>query len=402
MEAGARVVVGQAHGELVSAHVMRPLQGQAERTLSGASAVQHTALWRLAHKAVVLPLLIFILVFVVAVAVERCGAGTTQIDGAGESIAVAQPVAGRERHQVAAIFGLVRMGEDGLAAPVVHALRDQTVADQIVVGMSQGQRHIGGVGGPGELAEQLTHFRWRMIAPAVLFHALRGQVPGQLFMLAAMFQCAALAPERTPIEFRRATGMRIATLGLQCQRTTQGIQAVQRIGARDQQHVGDGGAGNQVPVHHITKGFVDPHTIEKHGQPLRRAEQWRCGETAVVKIGLVRIALDFVDIDAGQATLQLLGERLAAQLAQLFVIQCPDIGRHLVPGQIDARQRSRGNHVIATKIERFVGMRQARQDAGDGKGQQRAPEDCAAAEIRHGCSLFLLAVRGGQAARAAA
>ena len=69
-----------------------------------------------------------------------------------------------------------------------------------------------------------------------------------------------------PIEFRRATGMRIATLGLQRQRTTQGIQAVQRI-EPDQQHVGDGGAGNQVPVHHITKGFADPHTIEKHGQP---------------------------------------------------------------------------------------------------------------------------------------
>ncbi len=288
-------------------YMPRPLQRQTVGTLRGAGTVQHAAFRPYADKAAVFPRLVFVLVLIVAVAIERRGTCAAQIDRAGQPIVVVEPVAGGQGHQAAAVLGLIGIGEDRLAPLVVHALRDQAVADQIVVGMRQRESQIGGVGSPGELAEQLAHLGRRMVTPAVLIHAFGGQVPGELLMATTLFDCTALASERAAVDFRRATWMGIATFGLQRQRTAQGVQAVQRVRARHQGHVGNGGVRDQVPVHHIAERFVDSHAVEENRKPLRRTEQRRGGEATIVEVRLVRIALDLVDVDAGQSALQFLG-----------------------------------------------------------------------------------------------
>ncbi|MPN24114.1 hypothetical protein SDC9_171508 [bioreactor metagenome] len=123
--------------------------------------------------------------------------------------------------------------------------------------------------------------------------------------------------------------MREAALGADGQRPAQGVEAESRIRTGDQVDAGNRRMGNQVPVHGIAEGFVDAHAVDVDRQSLRGAEQRRGGEAAVVEVGLVGVALDFVDRHGRRLALQLLGDVQALDFLQPAVIQRQDIGRQV-------------------------------------------------------------------------
>ena len=112
-----------------------------------------------------------------------------------------------------------------------------------------------------------------------------------------------------------AAGVGVAALGVQADGAALGVEAVERVGAGGEGEIGNGGLGNQVPADHVAEGFVEPHAVHEHRQALGRAEQGAGGEAAVVEVGLQRVAGHFVDRHAGQAALEVFGQRAAAGLA---------------------------------------------------------------------------------------
>ena len=60
----------------------------------------------------------------------------------------------------------------------------------------------------------------------------------------------------------------------------------------------DGDARDQIPADHLAERLVQPHAVHVDRQALRRAEQRRRGVAAIVHVGLERVVLHLVDVDA--------------------------------------------------------------------------------------------------------
>ena len=110
-----------------------------------------------------------------------------------------------------------------------------------------------------------------------------------------------------------------AVLRADRQRTAQRIAPEQRVRARHQRRRPDRGGGDQIPADHIAERLVHAYAVEVDGQALRRAEQRRGGEAAIIDVGLQRIALHLVDEHAPGQSAQIVGQvqRMAAR--DLFV-----------------------------------------------------------------------------------
>ncbi len=81
-----------------------------------------------------------------------------------------------------------------------------------------------------------------------------------------------------------------AVLGVEHQRSTERIEAVHGIRAGDEGDARECRHRHEVPVDDVAEHLVDAHAIDEHRQALRRAEERRRGEAAVVHVGLQRIA----------------------------------------------------------------------------------------------------------------
>jgi hypothetical protein len=131
---------------------------------------------------------------------------------------------------------------------------------------------------------------------------------------AALRELDGAAPVRARQQLQRRARVLEAVLGLHRQRAAQRVQAEQRVGAGVERQRRDGGLGDEVPADDVAEGLVQSHAVQVERQALLRAQQRRGRVAAEVDVGLQRVALHLVEMDAAQAPVQEAGQvqRLAA------------------------------------------------------------------------------------------
>src|ERR1700756_5204419 len=159
---------------------------------------------------------------------------------------------------------------------------------------------------PAEVAIDARNPRRRLVAPAVVFEPLGGEIEAPFPIPDAVLQGAADATigAARGVELRAAIGE--AVLHLEAYRTAERVETEGRIVGP---HVGaaDGNGRDEVPVDGIAEGFVDANALHVDREPLRGALQWRGREAAITQIRRQFVALGVADEHAGTALLERLG-----------------------------------------------------------------------------------------------
>ena len=259
---------------------------------------------------------------------------------------VGEEVAAVERQHLQLVAGLVGAREDRLPALLEERLRGETVTDQI--GIRDRQTHVPLEAAPSlpDLREELLHVRRRVVAPAVLVEPRAGDVSVKAVLEgAAGLELSDEALPRPPGELERDTRMRVAALRSQRQRAAEGVESEQRIGSGHERDAVERRLRNQVPGDDVAERGVYPDTVLVDGETLRRPEQRGGGKAPVVDVGLIRIALDVVDVDARHPQLQLLRNVGRGRLLELASADDLDVRRQLVSGYSNTGDRCRCHHV---------------------------------------------------------
>ena len=378
-EGGAAAVVAGAERELVAFAVARPLQAAAEGDLVGAGAVEDAGgVGR-------------VVVFVVAVAVECARADLAPVHRGAELVGVAEPVLAGKGELLQAVAGVVGVGEHRVAVGGVHRFGQQAVAGEVGLGVACGQRQAACFALPAEFAEELADLRRRVVAPAVFVHPLGGEEPRQRRRAAAVVEAQAGAPEAAGGGFGGGAGVAAAVLGGEAHRAAEGVEPEQRVGAGRDGEVGDGGLGDQVPVDDVAEAFVHAHAIDKHRQPLRRAEQRRDGEAAVVDVGLVGVVLQVVDVQAGQRALHGVDRVERAVAGQRVALELLDVGGDAVALDAEAGQRRGVYHFNGRQRGAGLAVRAKR------RGEQGECEQMGAVRVCGHCGGRISGVRARRA-----
>ena len=111
-----------------------------------------------------------------------------------------------------------------------------------------------------------------------------------------------------------------AVFRLQGQCSAERVEPEKRIRAGHQGHFRNREFRDQVPAHDIAERLIQPNSIHVDGNALRRAEQRRRGIAAVVQVGLVRIALNFVDVHAVEASVHEIGQIQSAAVFDIALV----------------------------------------------------------------------------------
>ena len=165
------------------------------------------------------------------------------------------------------------------------------------------ERHAGVAVAPAELAEQLADVGRRSVAPAVARGSGRRRRTSRAPLAREPPLSNSVSASRAS---RRAAGRDepgLATPSLVSSesappsvfRPNSGFDPGISVMRRDRD------ARNQVPADDVAEWLVHAHAVEIDRQALRRAEQRRRGEAAKVDVGLERVVLDLVDVDAAEA-----------------------------------------------------------------------------------------------------
>lgn len=190
-----------------------------------------------------------------------------------------------------------------------------------------------------------------MLAPAVVVLHVAAEVVVPAAVVVARRNAGTVAAEGAAAHHRRAASAVAPRAGGGGQRSAEGVEPEQRIGARHHVHALDGRIGYQVPVDHIAEGLVDTYTVDVDGNALRRAQQRRRREAAVVERRLVGVFLPHVQIHAAHVLAQCLGA--AQRLLALYLAAGDglDVGRHLVQRRADTGHRCGTHHLNLGKID---------------------------------------------------
>ena len=239
-----------------------------------------------------------------------------QVGAAGDQNIVGEVAAGAQGEKGKRIIRPVRPGV-GLAWVAEHGERQRLCALQRVIGERERNVDVAARVLPAAFHERLADAARRVVAPAGFVVRVPREEPVGALAMTAVLELRRAAAERTAGNPRGGSGKREAGLGLDRKNAAERVQAEHRIGARQQVRGGDRVARDQVPVHRVAERLVDAHAVDKHGQPLRQAEQRRSGEAAVHQVLLERIALRTVDAGAREAALEMLDHVARVALAQL-------------------------------------------------------------------------------------
>src|SRR5262245_11008402 len=156
---------------------------------------------------------------------------------------------------------------------------------------------------PAEIAVEAGNPRRRLVAPAVIFDALRSKVEAPFSIPNAVLQPTAEATVGAArgVEFRAAIGE--AVLHLEADRAAERVETEGRIVGPD---VGasDGNGWDEVPVDGVAEGFVDADTLHVDRKPLRGALQRRGCEAAITQVRGELITLGVAGEHARNALIQ--------------------------------------------------------------------------------------------------
>ncbi|PAV92805.1 hypothetical protein WR25_07095 [Diploscapter pachys] len=211
----------------------------------------------------------------------------------------------------------VRVDARRLLREQPHLLQAVTV--EVAVGDTARQRDIGAAIDPADLAEQLAGARGRIVAPSPFPEIISGGEPMPTLVPPADGRARDRAAETAIADVGGHARIGSAVLGADRQRPAQRIAPEQRIRPRHQRRRPDRGGGNQIPADHVAERLIHADAVEVDRQALRRAEQRRGGEAAIVDVRLQRVALHLVDEHAPGQSAQIVGQvqRMAAR--DLFV-----------------------------------------------------------------------------------
>ena len=206
--------------------------------------------------------------------------------------------------------------------------RGRAVADEPPKASSQADaEHVHALT-PFHIAEELTESRRRMIPPAVFGQGVRGQEVADVLSGAAARELDRLPTERSPHQPTGVAGVRKARLGLERQGAAKRVQPKQRIRAWNDIGTGDRVHRNQIPVDGVTEWLVGAHAVEIDRHALRQAEQRRDREAAKLHIGLERIVLGFVEVNARHRRREHVAKRCSRPPLEIGRADDLDVRRH--------------------------------------------------------------------------
>src|SRR5215813_12564558 len=133
---------------------------------------------------------------------------------------------------------------------------------------------------PAEIAVEARDPRRRLVAPAVIFEPLGGEVEAPFPIPDAVLQGAADAAVGAArgVEFRAAIGE--AVLHLEAYRAAERVETEGRI-VGPSVGAADGNGRNEVPVDGVAERFVDADTLHVDREPLWGALERGGGEAAI-------------------------------------------------------------------------------------------------------------------------
>jgi hypothetical protein len=116
-----------------------------------------------------------------------------------------------------------------------------------------------------------------------------GHVERLIAALDAVLNVTLHGAERTARDIGLAAGIGKTVLEGNVERSAEGIEAKQRVGAFHIDLV-DGDIGDEIPIDGITERLIEADAIHVHGNALRGTLQWRNLEAVVEQRWLVGIA----------------------------------------------------------------------------------------------------------------
>src|SRR6266581_2690578 len=151
---------------------------------------------------------------------------------------------------------------------------------------------------PAEITVEAGDPRRRLVAPAIVFEPLGGEVEGPFPIPDAVLQGAADAAIGAAggVEFHAAIGEAVLHLEAYC-----AAERVETEGRIVGPHIGaaDGNGRDEVPVDGIAEGFVDADTLHIDREPLWGALQRRGAKAAIAQIRGEFVALQVVREELG-------------------------------------------------------------------------------------------------------
>ena len=225
-------------------------------------------------------------------------------------------------------------------------MRGQTVTDEI--GIRDRQTHVPfeAATSLSDLREELLHVRRRIVAPAVLVEPRAGDVTVKAILESAPASNCPTRRLHDPPENSSATPGCVSPLFVRSANAPPRVLSPNSgLDPGMSVMVSIAACGIRSQADDIAEGGVYSDTILVDRETLRRAEQRGGGKAPVVDVGLVRIALDVVDVDARHPEFQLLRDIGRGRLLELAPTDDLDVRRQLVSGYANAGDRCRGDHV---------------------------------------------------------
>ena len=208
-----------------------------------------------------------------------------------------------------------------------------------------------------------------------------GRVPGDRPVVAArVARITRRASERSGGNLRARAGESETVLHVDGQRAAQRVQSEHGVGSRKQLHRRDRVLRQQVPVHDVGKGLVDPHAVLEHRQALRRAQQRRGGKAAKA-----HVRLEALPVGELTETLLALRFRNSATPPVRCRARSPDaerlhVRRHLLQRRAEAGQGRRADDLDVGIRDRCLGRRRCARRRGRAEDQRQRQEPRPAAD----------------------
>ena len=262
------------------------------------------------------------------------------------------------------------------ARPVLaeHLDRRRGGGAESVIRAGEGHVEFGLIAAGAEVGVNAAQARRRIVAPARVVDGVGGNIAGRVAILAAGLHGGADPAIRAAIHLALDALIGEAVFHLERKRAAQRIEPVDGI-AGNQRHPVDRLLGDEVPIDDVAEHLVDAHPVLIDREALRRSEDRRRNEAAIIDAELELIAGLVAERDAGQSPRHSLEQVRRDGMVEIRRRECLDVGRNFVAidrtGFADRRGRRRGIYRRNLRLSR-----RARCGRGGGpNGRERRDPD---------------------------
>ena len=221
---------------------------------------------------------------IIEIGLERKGIGGLPAAATGQK---SQLVLGRLRDRI-----------DARPVLAEHLDRCRGGGAETVIRTGKGQVEFGLIALDAEVAVNAAQARRGILAPALIVDGVGCNIAGQVAILAASLHGGTNPTIRAATQLAVDAVIREAVLHLDGKRATQRIEPEHGIAGHQRQLI-DRLFGDKIPIDDVAEYFVDTHSVLIDGEALRRSEDRRRNEAAIVDVELKLIAGLVAERDAG-------------------------------------------------------------------------------------------------------